>query len=345
MEFELDSHFLKDANGEDMEPEATEPEGETESSSDSSSSVDWGSTMGACAAVLLTTFVGILFVAPKCLAAVGDNIHTFVRLSCSFACGSILACACFLMWIESSHYIASHYDEEVDVTWRWGVSILAGFLFSIVNDAIVQYLSPEAAHDHGGGAKVDVEVVQDDTKIVQRKVNRSTCLAVLIGDGFHNVVDGIFIGAAFAGCDPSFGWTVTMSTVFHEFSQELADFFVLIGPGGLKASQALAINFVSQLGVMIGGIVFCASEPSNEAIGVMLAFGGGVYMYIGATECGSRMMHKHEGATPKLAFACVGMFIFGAIVIGLVLLDHEHCEAGGDDDGEEEGGAHDGHNH
>ena len=356
-EFEFDSHFLKDASGNDVEPEAVEGEGETSGSS-SDSSVNWGATMGACMIVLLTTFAGILFMAPKCLAAVGDNVNTFIRLACAFASGSILSCACFLMWLESSHYIAANYDEEVDVTWRWGVSILSGFLLAVVNDVIVQFLSPERAATNGAAtngaeaangtvvtkADADIQVVVDGadaTGADATKINRSTCLAVLVGDGFHNVVDGIFIGAAFAGCNPAFGWTVAMSTVAHELSQELADFFVLIGPGGLKAPQALLVNFISQLGVVVGGLVFCASEPSSEAIGVMLAFGGGVYMYIGATECGGHMM-KSEGSTPKLALACVGLFILGAIVIGLVLLDHDHCEAEDDDGGD---GGHDGHGH
>lgn len=46
--------------------------------------------------------------------------------------------------------------------------------------------------------------------------------------------------------------------------------------------------------------------------------------------------------TMPLRFASIAFFTLGALAIGLVLLDHEHCA--GDDHGGG-GGGHDGHNH
>ena len=59
--------------------------------------------------------------------------------------------------------------------------------------------------------------------------------------------------------------------------------------------------------------------------------GGGVYLQIAATECMSRV--HHHASSPKLLAISLLCFALGAIAIGLVLLDHEHC--GGD------GAAHD----
>ena len=54
--------------------------------------------------------------------------------------------------------------------------------------------------------------------------------AVLIGDFFHNLCDGFFIGAAFQVCGNAFGWSV-----------EIADFVVLTGPGvSFVAGKGLA---------------------------------------------------------------------------------------------------------
>jgi len=149
----------------------------------------------------------------------------------------------------------------------------------------------------------------------------------------HNLVDGFFIGAAFSGCARSMAWTITAATVYHELAQEVSDYMVLTTAGGLKPFTALAFNFVSGWSVVLGVIIILAKDVSDLDQGVMLAFGGGVYLQIGATECMSRV-HQHA-SHPKLLFTALLAFACGAIAIGLVLLDHEHC--GGD--------AHAGHGH
>ena len=43
--------------------------------------------------------------------------------------------------------------------------------------------------------------------------------AVMIGDFFHNLCDGFFIGAAFQVCGNAFGWSVATGTILHELPQ------------------------------------------------------------------------------------------------------------------------------
>ncbi|KAJ1634194.1 hypothetical protein T492DRAFT_865546 [Pavlovales sp. CCMP2436] len=64
---------------------------------------------------------------------------------------------------------------------------------------------------------------------------RRVLASVLIGDALHNFADEIFIGTAFLTCDPSVGRTVTVCTVAHKISQEIADFFLLTSAAGAKA--------------------------------------------------------------------------------------------------------------
>ena len=71
----------------------------------------------------------------------------------------------------------------------------------------------------------------------------------------------------------------------------------------------------------------------------VLAFSGGIYVYIAATEAAACFTHKR--LSPKMKFGVVFLFILGAVAIGLVLLDHEHCEG----DPEAGSGGHAGHNH
>merc|ERR1711865_331486 len=97
----------------------------------------------------------------------------------------------------------------------------------------------------------------------------------------HNLCDGFFIGAAFKGCGSTFGWTVAVGTIAHELAQELADYVVLTGETcKLRPVIALALNFLSGTSVLLGAVIVLAADVSNGDIGLLLAFGGGVYLNI-----------------------------------------------------------------
>ena len=147
----------------------------------------------------------------------------------------------------------------------------------------------------------------------------------------HNLCDGFFVGAAFAECSSSMAWGIAIATILHELPQELSDYLILTGPQvGLSVLPALAINFVTGLSVILGAVIVLAADVSQSTIGLLLAFGGGVYLQIGCVECMPKMVNPALSSGRK-SF-CVLMFIIGAVLIGLVLLDHEHC-GGGDGHG------------
>ena len=74
--------------------------------------------------------------------------------------------------------------------------------------------------------------------------------------------------------------------------------------------------------------------------GMLLAFGGGAYLQIGAAECMPRMYELAKSMMLRL----LSLFLFslGCVGIGLVLLDHEHCVPGG---GDADADPHAGHAH
>ena len=124
-------------------------------------------------------------------------------------------------------------------------------------------------------------------------------------------------------------WTITATTIYHELAQEISDYFVLTSPsqGNLKPAVALLLNFVSGFSVLIGVCITMSADATIYSQGMMLAFGGGVYIQIGATECMPRVFDFAK--TSKLRLAALLLFTFGALAIGLVLPFHEHCPAGG----------------
>ena len=65
----------------------------------------------------------------------------------------------------------------------------------------------------------------------------------LLGDGLHNLIDGMIIGATYMVSIP-LGITTTLAVVLHEIPQEIGDFGVLVY-GGLSTAKALAFNFLT----------------------------------------------------------------------------------------------------
>jgi len=157
-----------------------------------------------------------------------------------------------------------------------------------------------------------------------KPVNYSLVLSILIGDGFHNFCDGIFVGVAFLLCSSATAFTIVGITLYHEIAQELADFFLLTRHAGLPVMTALIVNFCAGLAVVLGGVLVLAMEISNLAIGVILAFAAGVYLYIAASECVPRVSAVVQTNMDRLL--SVFTFIIGTIPIGLALLKHSHCE-------------------
>jgi len=76
---------------------------------------------------------------------------------------------------------------------------------------------------------------------------------ILIGDGVHNLVDGVLIAAAFM-TNIHLGVLTSLAVIAHEIPQELGDFALLLN-SGFGRLRALVYNVLSGLTTVIGGIV------------------------------------------------------------------------------------------
>lgn len=320
-EFENDAHYLKDFDGEDIEPVAELPVEAPAAPVAPAEKKDtpWGATIGASLIVNAITLVGVILAIPALSKMVEENKIAAEAVFSGFGAGAILACAFFLLLFEATHLVATGWDEEVDVLWRWGTMILAGMMLpAIVHSATGFIPDSESSTPASTG----------ENQALEAKTNRAEkariFLGVNLGDFFHNLCDGIFLGAAFKGCGSKFGWSVLTGTVLHEIPQELVDYTLLVGPQvNLSPLAALACNFASGLGVVLGAIIVLASDVDDRHTGLLLAFGGGVYIHIAAVECMPRMYA--QGLSRGMRIVSILAFIIGTVLIGLVLLDHEHC--------------------
>ena len=181
-----------------------------------------------------------------------------------------------------------------------------------------------------GGAKDEemAPVVAGNGELTaeQAAVQKRTACSIFVGDFLHNMADGFFIGAAFKLCDNSMGWTVAMGAFAHELAQELADFFVLVGPGGMSVPKAILLNVVSGMSVTLGGIIMTATDVGDGFTGNVLIFGAGAYFYIGCVEAVPRAFYPT--GTVNMKMVALLLYIVGAACIAFVLFGHEHCAAG-----------------
>ncbi len=141
----------------------------------------------------------------------------------------------------------------------------------------------------------------------------------LVGDGIHNLIDGLVIYAAFA-VGPELGIPVTVSIIFHEIPQELGDFGVLIYAGFSKA-RALMYNFISALfavfGVLIGFFVFNLTQCGSCFL-LPLAAGG--FIYIAASDLIPEIHKQEQNVKAVISFF---VFILAAVMMLVIkILSH-----------------------
>ena len=105
----------------------------------------------------------------------------------------------------------------------------------------------------------------------------------IIGDGFHNFLDGGIIAAAYLA-DINLGIITTIAIAAHEIPQELGDFAILIN-GGFSPKKALLLNFLTALTAILGGLtVFYISQVFNAIAPILIAISAGGFIYISTAD-------------------------------------------------------------
>lgn len=139
---------------------------------------------------------------------------------------------------------------------------------------------------------------------------------VIIGDGLHNLVDGVIIGAAFV-VSWSFGMATALAVMAHELPQELGDLAILLD-GGLRPRRALAWNAVSASTTIPGALLsWYGLEWMQGAVPYVLAVAGASFLYIGLADLVPGL--ERRGDTDRVrgpAFLLLG--IVTVVVLGEV---------------------------
>ncbi len=106
---------------------------------------------------------------------------------------------------------------------------------------------------------------------------------VIVGDGIHNLIDGVIIGASFL-VSIEIGIATTLAVVLHEIPQEIGDFGLLLHAGFSK-KRALLFNLLSAALAFIGVfIVFAMGGGIQKFVPIALAFAAGGFIYIAGSD-------------------------------------------------------------
>lgn len=101
---------------------------------------------------------------------------------------------------------------------------------------------------------------------------------IIFGDGLHNLIDGVSIGAAFTESILA-GLSVSMAIFCEELPHELGDFAVLLN-AGMKLKRAVMYNFLSACMCYIGMMIGIILGENTSAHTWVFAFAGGMFLYI-----------------------------------------------------------------
>lgn len=102
---------------------------------------------------------------------------------------------------------------------------------------------------------------------------------ILVGDAFHNFVDGLVISAAFLASAPM-GIAASLAVIAHEIPQEAGDFAILLH-SGYSRRKALLLNLLSASTTMVGAWVgYAGLQAFGSAVPYILCISAASFLYI-----------------------------------------------------------------
>lgn len=194
-----------------------------------------------------------------------DKLKKAIVYLVSFSAAAFLGEVLFHLFPEIT-------DEFGGFTIKAGLLVLFGFLVFFVIEKIIHW-----RHCH------DIECNEEDHKVLG-KMN-------LVGDGFHNFIDGVIIGATFL-VDIKLGIATSFSILMHEIPQEIGDFGVLIH-SGFSRKKAITSNFLISLTAILGTIIALIFGSTFENFLMYITpFTAGGFLYIATVDLFSEIKHE-----------------------------------------------------
>src|SRR3990167_435407 len=208
--------------------------------------------------VSIISFIGLFT-----LSLQEKKVKKYILYMVSFAAGALLGDAFIHLLPESI--------EEAGFTIIISTSLLIGIVFSFIIEAFIHWrhchIPPSKKHIH------------------------SFAIMNLIGDGIHNLLDGIIIATS----------------------------YLVSVPVGIATTKALLLNFCTALTAVLGLILTFILAKNIEGLTIFLIpFAAGGFIYIACSDLIPELHRNRESESGK-AFLRLVFFILGMIAMYLLI--------------------------
>ena len=141
-------------------------------------------------------------------------------------------------------------------------------------------------------------------------------MMIMVGDTFHNFVDGLIIAAAFL-TDTHLGIATALAIIAHEIPQEVGDFAILLHSGYSK-TKAFQLNLISSFASVAGGVLgYFVLQTMQSWIPSLLALAAASMIYVAVADL---IPGLHKRAQLRDTLEQVGLIVLGVFSIFLVKL-------------------------
>lgn len=144
---------------------------------------------------------------------------------------------------------------------------------------------------------------------------------ILIGDTFHNFVDGVLIAAAFLA-DTQLGIVTAVAIIAHEVPQEVGDFLILLH-SGFSRRYAFALNLLSSAAMVVGGVLaYFMLQTLDRWLNVFICLAAASMLYVAVADL---IPGLHRRPEIRATIQQVVLIALGIATIWLVgLIAHGH---------------------
>jgi zinc and cadmium transporter len=245
---------------------------------------------------------GVLSVIAAATLALSARI-SWIPVLISYAVGTLLG-AVFLELIPEAFARAKSLEGMA-------LTVLGGILLFFVLEKLVLW-----RHCH-----VEQCEAHDPPLTAHHDHGRSGMM-IMVGDTFHNFVDGVLIAAAFLA-DRELGIVTAVAIIAHEIPQEVGDFLILLHSGYSK-SRALLLNVLSSAAMMVGGAIgYLALQSVEHWIPSLLGLAAASMLYVSVADL---IPGLHKRPEIQATLQQVTLIVLGVATIWLVgELTHSHA--------------------
>lgn len=260
---------------------------------------------------------------------------------------------------EHGHHHDEHaeggHKHDMTAVWICGCAFATAIVMYMLENLLPLLKSENAEHGHGHGGHgharnapiepptADIKEVKEmnimlnESKKDQKAPSKPltpVAFMVIIGDGLHNLTDGLAIGAAFATA-PVTGLATAFAVLCHELPHELGDFALLLQTG-VSLKRAVLYNIVSSVLSFVGMAIglFIAGVHTNTTQWIYAATAGS-FLYIAFADLIPTMSAEtaaHSTGKPnklqKLKDTLIQILgiIIGGIIMLIIALNEDDLE-------------------